>query len=253
MSRPKHIKETAFEFLARTISEHNSDRCLIWPFYCDPRHGYGILNTPFTKNVQKAHRVAYLLTYGEWPEPLGRHMCNNPPCYNPRHIVPGTDADNAADCVRAGRHYGFPRGAANPATKVNAELAALIQQKCLTLSRKAAAKQLGISHTTVLRVLRGAHMTAVQPRPHGEKHKSAKLTESDVIAIRGSEERVTDLARRYCVSDGAITGIKSGAKWKHLSHTPLVRIQRTRPIKDRGALQHPGKETRTSTQRLAAN
>lgn len=161
MSRPKHIKESAFEFLARTIVEHNSNACLIWPFYCDPRNGYGILVTPFMKNVQKAHRVAYLLTHGEWPNPLGRHTCNNRPCYNPRHIVPGTDADNTADSIRAGTHHRFPSGAANHATKITAEVAQLVKVKYPNSSARKLAMEFGVSKTTIQRIMRKLHI-----RPH---------------------------------------------------------------------------------------
>lgn len=53
-----------------------------------------------------AHRVVY-----EWlvePIPEGlllRHKCDNPPCVNPDHLIPGTDADNTRDSIERGRFY----------------------------------------------------------------------------------------------------------------------------------------------------
>lgn len=33
----------------------------------------------------------------------GRHSCDNPPCCNPGHVVPGSSKDNAQDCIERGR------------------------------------------------------------------------------------------------------------------------------------------------------
>jgi hypothetical protein len=35
---------------------------------------------------------------------VGRHLCNNPLCCNPMHLVGGTQATNIRQCVREGRH-----------------------------------------------------------------------------------------------------------------------------------------------------
>lgn len=34
---------------------------------------------------------------------IARHTCHNPPCWNDAHIVIGTQADNVADMIDAGR------------------------------------------------------------------------------------------------------------------------------------------------------
>lgn len=36
---------------------------------------------------------------------LARHLCNNGVCFNPDHIVPGTDSENQFDAVKAGTHF----------------------------------------------------------------------------------------------------------------------------------------------------
>lgn len=50
------------------------------------------------------HRLSLERKIGE---PLGnrvtRHQCDNPPCCNPDHLVPGSQADNARDMVERGR------------------------------------------------------------------------------------------------------------------------------------------------------
>jgi hypothetical protein len=57
-----------------------------------------------------AHSIAHELTYGETPGKRGtqgvlmRHKCDNPPCVNPSHIVPGTAFQNTMDMMERGRH-----------------------------------------------------------------------------------------------------------------------------------------------------
>lgn len=54
---------------------------------------------------QYAHRYAFFLTHGHYPEPVGRHTCDNPPCCNPSHIIEGTQGDNVRDAVARNRQY----------------------------------------------------------------------------------------------------------------------------------------------------
>lgn len=51
-----------------------------------------------------AHRVAFYLATGA--SPVGsvlRHSCDNPPCCNPSHLMPGTQAENMRDAALRGR------------------------------------------------------------------------------------------------------------------------------------------------------
>lgn len=168
MSRPKHIKETRFEYLKRTIAEHgDSDECLLWPF-AKNRWGYGILVwSPQPRMVQqvKAHQLAYFLTHGECALPLGRHTCDIPACFNPRHIIPGTDAENVADKVARGR-CARVTGEANGAAKLTEEIVAQIRKRALTERHIDIAKALGLERHTVTRAIRGdswPHLPGRQP------------------------------------------------------------------------------------------
>ncbi len=48
--------------------------------------------------ITKAHRVSWILTYGEIPsDQVVRHKCDNPTCVNPNHLELGTQKDNMDD------------------------------------------------------------------------------------------------------------------------------------------------------------
>lgn len=58
--------------------------------------GYGYFR--IGARVYRAHRIAYLLTYGTIPEgALILHNCDNRRCCNPAHLRAGTQSDNVRD------------------------------------------------------------------------------------------------------------------------------------------------------------
>lgn len=82
------------------LAAHESDECLEWP-YSTASTGYGDLR--FDGRTETAHRVAFFITNGRWPQEC-RHTCDNRPCFNPRHLLDGTRSDNMRDMVERGRH-----------------------------------------------------------------------------------------------------------------------------------------------------
>lgn len=58
-----------------------------------------------------AHRVAWAIEHEQEPgAAVIRHSCDNPPCCNARHLLDGTQKDNAADMVARGRAKGGGKG-----------------------------------------------------------------------------------------------------------------------------------------------
>lgn len=76
--------------------------CWLWTA-CKHPTGYGLV-AKGPNRCARAHRVAYEMLVG--PIPKGMHLlhsCDNPACVNPKHLRPGTDADNRKDCCLKGR------------------------------------------------------------------------------------------------------------------------------------------------------
>lgn len=81
-----------------------------WPWLGGSTHekGYGVIS--YTMEGQHftilASRAVAALR-GDMPfrgrKHNARHSCDNPPCINPAHIVPGTPKDNTADMLARGR------------------------------------------------------------------------------------------------------------------------------------------------------
>jgi hypothetical protein len=85
----------------REASEGRSpEECWPWP---GPRNegGYGRMGV--RDKVLKVHRVSFELANGRPPIGMVRHSCDNPPCFNPAHLLEGTAKQNTADARERGR------------------------------------------------------------------------------------------------------------------------------------------------------
>ena len=59
-------------------------------------------------NTSLAHRVAWLLKTGKWPNPQALHKCDNRACVRFSHLFEGNNKDNVEDKMKKGR-WGAPR------------------------------------------------------------------------------------------------------------------------------------------------
>jgi hypothetical protein len=78
-----------------------SDQCWLWTA-AKNEQGYGLLC--LSGHMYKAHRLAYYLERGPFPDSLFVcHHCDTPACVKPSHLFLGTQKDNLGDAKRKGR------------------------------------------------------------------------------------------------------------------------------------------------------
>lgn len=82
------------------VEEGETGECWPWIGSSKPTGHGQVWYTPERRQVT-AHRVAFALEHGlDWVDLTGvviRHVCDNPPCCNPAHLLAGTMGDNARD------------------------------------------------------------------------------------------------------------------------------------------------------------
>lgn len=103
--------------------------------------GYG--NFRADGKMQLAHRWAY----SRFVAPLRddevvRHSCDNPPCQNLRHLLPGSVQDNVRDMHERGRDYDR-RGAGNSRAKLTEQQ--VLEIRASNEPAKTLAKRYGVS------------------------------------------------------------------------------------------------------------
>jgi hypothetical protein len=83
------------------------DRCSCWEWQASRRRarpgqlGYGQIK--IGGRVLPAHRVAFAMVHGYYPDLNVMHCCDNPLCVNPLHLKEGTHQDNMDDMKAKGR------------------------------------------------------------------------------------------------------------------------------------------------------
>ena len=144
-----------YQWFLEAVQNHTSDECLIWPF-CINDAGYGIIHVRgmMPKNI-RVHRLAFQFVHGYWPMPQGRHSCDVRACFNPRHTLEGTQADNSADMVRRGRQGPMIRpGETNPFAKLNDDLVHQIRQLHEVMGYRKLSKKFNVSRATIRSVIK---------------------------------------------------------------------------------------------------
>lgn len=118
---------------------------------CHDGHGYGRINKDGA--LVRIHRAAWEEFRGPIPEGMCVcHHCDNPSCWNVRHLFLGTHADNMADKYAKGRAVGH-RGEAHPMAKLTLSKVAEIRK--IRLTNAEIAKLFGVSKSLIGAIKRG--------------------------------------------------------------------------------------------------
>lgn len=158
-------------FRARVVTSADPSQCHPFQGLRDS-DGYGRFSIRQDGQVvsRRAHRFAYELEHGPGAADgqQVQHLCNNPPCCNPAHLVVGDTAQNAAYMAASGRatagerHWArahperIPRGERTNVNKVNSAEVLAIRAACATRTESFAiiGRRYGITATTVWMIYR---------------------------------------------------------------------------------------------------
>lgn len=129
--------------------------CIDHPGFKDSR-GYGkVCRKVGGRVIQGAHQYAFYKANGFIP-PVVRHVCDNPACVNPEHLVAGTQADNVRDRDERGRTaLGSKSGAAKLTEPMVAAARALYIPGSREFGARALARRFGVDHRSMGRALNG--------------------------------------------------------------------------------------------------
>jgi hypothetical protein len=133
--------------------------CWVWTA-CRHRNGYG--SVLYRSTCRAAHRVAFFLAHGRWPEPCALHHCDNRACVNPEHLFEGTYADNAADREAKGRGRP-PRGERSSKAKLTAQQVRDIRANAALcrVTQIELGERYGVSHSTISVIVRRERWTHI--------------------------------------------------------------------------------------------
>jgi predicted XRE-type DNA-binding protein len=187
---------------ARTIRMPSG--CWVWQGACS---GYGYGHFTFRSHNYITHRLSYALFKGPLEDGIKvRHDCDNPPCWNPAHLLVGTQADNMRDMSLRGRsgptqHPQRYRGENHGGSKLTearvVELLRLYERD--KMSMKDIAEKFGVSRATVSHIINGrlwTHLTDTVGLPESRRNTGSTNGQSKV-----NEAIVSEIRRRYTLGD----------------------------------------------------
>lgn len=139
------------------------DGCWLWAAKSKTSDGYGFMmvgsKADGSRRPEKAHRIAWALTFGEPGDLFVLHECDTPSCVRPSHLFLGTQLDNLEDMRAKGRGAPPPRndvsGEKNGHARLNWDQVREIRARIGQQSMRSVAKEFGISRWTVQDIVSG--------------------------------------------------------------------------------------------------
>lgn len=136
----------------KRVERAGLDDCWPWMGRRTPR-GYGEFGT--AERPERAHRYALMLSGVDVPAGMVvMHLCDNPPCCNPRHLKVGTNLENNRDMIAKGRAR-YLAGDAHPKAKISeADKSDIVARR--GENQRTIADDYGVTKSTICRVQRAA-------------------------------------------------------------------------------------------------
>ncbi len=233
-------KITSYELLEQMIASTPYDPtvhwssypCLIWP-RGKGGHGYGTVRTPDGK-TRGAHRVAYEFVHGELPSGIEAcHHCDVESCIHVAHLFAGSHLDNMRDMYAKGRRKAV-NGEQHHAARFTPDQIPVIRKLYAEgVSQRDLAAQFGVVKNSIAQVLHGQTWKHLIPEENmeavlsqrkdrkatGEDSGSSRLTESQVLEIRGRRllgETTRHIAEAFGVTHTTVRMILLGRTWKRI-------------------------------------
>ncbi len=156
-----------------------------WPFTDaiskTTQYGHYHIGRRPNRVTRGAHRVAYALSEGRWPDNMVLHKCHYRRCCNPSHLYMGSHQDNMNDMISSGRSK---RGITNAKNKLTEQHIQQIRKSSKT--NAALASKFGVTPPTISSIKTGRIWGWFEPDkiPHKaatwgkSRFKGVKLTRS---------------------------------------------------------------------------
>lgn len=152
-----YVEKVAARFWQK-VDRRGPDDCWIWqgtrmaPNKIGEQYGHIGISEKGRQISYRAHRLAYILVYGDLPDDMVvMHTCDNPLCVNPAHLKAGTQKENAEDMARKGR---VAHGASHYDSRLTEDdVLAIFDDK--TSTNIALARRYGIHDSNIVKIRRG--------------------------------------------------------------------------------------------------
>lgn len=197
------------------VDKRGSNAC--WEWKANKVHGYGLLATKSKSAPIRAHRLSWMLHYGEIPSGMAIcHSCDNPGCVNPNHLMLGTQKANIIDAAKKGKlkFFHIGTGENNNAAKLSDEQVRSMRCDYATgkFTYKEMAKKYGVSDCMAILRNISYHDPTYKPINGNSKPRPSHkvVTEEIKKKIMQSNKTAYRLSKELQISKPTILKVRRG-------------------------------------------